>query len=149
VKVEEVRSGTVLVGSEGGGGEIGNSVDEAEGGGQVFGEATDGEAGGGSEDEEQVVEDTEAMVQEAMRRLPPGLQLSTELRPCDISEDQVVEDFMQRGCLCKKFKGRFCSEQFTVDHVKKTRLGFRELSSSDLDCVFMGKLIAFTNQWRI
>ena len=51
-----------------------------------------------------------------------------DIRPCDREEDMLVEDFMQRGCGCNK-----------------TRLGFRELSTKELDLIVMGQLIASTN----
>ena len=105
-----------------------------------------GVGGGDSEsDGDGDVRDTEFLVAEAMRRLPPAMEVSLELRPCDIDEDRVVEEFMRRGCSCTKWGGKACSQQFTTEHVKATRLSMKELTTSQLDLVLMGQLMATTN----
>lgn len=122
------------VGSAGNVGGVGNSV------GSLVGVGEDGEENDGCE------LDTEQLVQEAMTRLPLELgEVPIELRPCDITEDLVVEEFMSRGCSCTKWNGKACSQKFTVDYVKKTRLSFRTLTTNELDLVIMGQLIATSN----
>ena len=80
-----------------------------------------------------------------MSRLPPGAEVSLDLRPCDIDEDRVVEDFMRRGCSCRKWGGKPCSEHFSVDYLRETRLSFKDLTREQLDLILMGQLIATTN----
>ena len=41
--------------------------------------------------------DTQDLVTGAMKRLPSG-EVTVTLRPSDIAEDQVVENFMSKGC---------------------------------------------------
>ena len=148
--------GGVSVGG-GGSADAGDGVSAGVGGGVSVGGggsagAGDGDSagvgGGDSEsdgDGDGDVRDTEFLVAEAMRRLPPGMEVSLELRPCDIDEDQVVEEFMRRGCSCTKWGGKACSRQFTTEHVKATRLSMKELTTSQLDLVLMGQLMATTN----
>ena len=87
-----------------------------------------------------------------VRRIPMGRRMtlsfwsdvSLELRLRDISEDQKVEQFMSTGC-CTKWKGKSCSLQFTKDYVKDVRLSCIELTTTELDLVIMGQLLACTN----
>ena len=129
---------------------IGVSIGGGGGGGSGGRGGGGGQGGGGGEDDdsdEEVVlpTDTEFLVAEAMSRLPPGAEVSLELRPCDIDEDRVVEDFMRRGCSCRKWGGKPCSEQFSVDYIRETRLSFKDLTREQLDLILMGQLIATTN----
>ena len=73
------------------------------------------------------------------------MEMSLELRPCDIDEDRVVEEFMRKGCSCTKWSGKPCSQQFTTEHVKTLRLSFKELTRNELDLVLMGQLMATAN----
>ena len=82
---------------------------------------------------------------ETLARFPLGGEVTVDIRPCDREEDMLVEDIMQRGCGCNKWSGECCSKQFTEAYVKETRLGFRELSTKELDLIVMGQLIASTN----
>ena len=99
--------------------------------------------GAGIENEVETVTDTQELVNEALRRVPSDVLI--ELRPCDIEEDKVVEDFMSKGCGCKKWNGKACSEQFSIDYVKQLRVNIRELTTSELDLVIMGQLMANSN----
>ena len=67
----------------------------------------------------------EERVEEALKRLPSDGEVRVEFRPCDVEEDLVVEEFMRRGCGCKKREGGSCSATFTVDYVKSMRLSCR------------------------
>ena len=101
---------------------------------------------GDSEEEgEGVVSDTEMLVEEALQRLPPGCAISCELRVFEVEEQQVVEEFMVKGCSCRKWGGKPCSGQFSAEYVKKMRLSCMELTREQLDMFLMGQLTAFTN----
>ena len=52
---------------------------------------------------------------------------------------------MSKGCGCKKWNGKACSEQFSIDYVKQLRVNIRELTTSELDLVIMGQLMANSN----
>ena len=107
----------------------------------------DGVVAGGVSDDggDERLNDIDFSVQEAMRRLPGVVEVSLELRPCDIDENVVVEQFMHRGCGCRKWDGKPCSQRFPIKYVKDIRLSFKDLSSSELDLVVMGQLLASTN----
>ena len=97
------------------------------------------------EEGEEVVEDEAELLQHAMLRFPlTDLEVPFDLRPCDVSEDGKVKDFMDRGCddKCKKWKGGQCSKQFSMEHVKESRMYFADLTHDELDLVVMGQLIA-------
>ena len=75
----------------------------------------EGEGGVGSEAEsenEEIIDDTDFLVQEAINRVPLG-DVSIDYRQCDMDEDVLVEDFILRGCGCMKWNGKCCSRQFT------------------------------------
>ncbi len=101
-----------------------------------------GVSDGGDEDEEFGEVDTEEVVGEAMQRISNVSEVPIELRPCDISENQLVEEFMSNGCSCTKWSGKPCSRQFTVTYIKGKRLEFRELENRDLDMFIKGQLSA-------
>jgi hypothetical protein len=49
---------------------------------------------------------------------------------------------MEKGCSCRKWGGKPCSFQFTLEYV---RLSCKELSKHELDMYIMGELVAFFN----
>lgn len=105
----------------------------------------------GDEEEEGVAgvsnggeQDTEFLVQEAMTRLPSRGEVLLDLRPSDVAENHFVEEFMSHGCSCKRWGGKACSLQFTEEYVTEIRMSLKELTTSELDLVIMGQLIAFT-----
>ena len=88
--------------------------------------------------------DTDKRVEEAMQRAQ-GM-ITTDLRPNDIQEDNLVSDFVSAGCGCSKWNRKQCSEQFSDDYFKSVRGSCAELSRSELDLVILGQLLACTNQ---
>ena len=70
------------------------------------------------------MEDREFLVQEAMRRIPLNVDVPIDLRPSDIKDDQLVENLMNTGCGCTKWNGRGCSNQFSTQYIRETRLSF-------------------------
>ena len=105
----------------------------------------DGDTDDGDDDGCGVV-DTDSRVQEAMRRAQGITEVTIDLLPTDIQENQVVTDFVSAGCGCTKANGRQCSEQFSLEYLKSVRESCAELSRSELDLVIMGQLLACTNQ---
>ena len=90
--------------------------------------------------------DTAALVDEAIRRLQLcNVEVQVELRHADIMDDQLVVDFMTNGCGCMKWKGNPCSEKFTQEYIRETRLNMRVLTTTELDCVLMGQIMASCN----
>ena len=125
--------------------DIGGAVGDVE---DISGAVGDVEDIGGADDHGDYGERsnyTEFLVEEAMTRLPNISEVSIELRPCDVDETGMVQQFMQRGCGCRKWDGKPCSQQFLIDYVKNTRLAFMDLSSTELDLLVMGQLLATTN----
>ena len=74
-----------------------------------------------------------------------GSDVPVELRPIDLDEDWLVEEFMESGCGCKMTDGGPCSKLFDISYIKQTRLSFREMTSLELDMVIIGQLIALSN----
>lgn len=54
--------------------------------------------------------------------------------------------FAQDGCRCKYFNGKPCCMLFSVDHYQRVRDECSQLSSSELDLVVMGQLLALTQR---
>ena len=52
---------------------------------------------------------------------------------------------MSTGCSCTRWKGKSCSLQFTKDYVKDVQLSCMELTTTELDLVITGQLLACTN----
>ena len=53
---------------------------------------------------------TEFLVQEALTRIPPpDVEIAFELRPWDIEEEKLVDEFMAEGCGCRRWDGKACS----------------------------------------
>ena len=86
--------------------------------------------------------DTEALVAEALQRQPSGLEVPFELRPCDVEDEQRIEQFQ---CSCKRWGGKQCSLQFTKEYLRDVHLSFKEMPRSERELMVFGQLIAFTN----
>ena len=95
--------------------------------------------------EEAIELDTEEEVEEAMSRIILGEDVPIELRPCDIDEDRLVEEFMSKECGCLKNEGKAYSTRFSVSYVKERRLSFKCLTKEQLDMLLLGQLIAPTD----
>ena len=112
----------------------------ASGGARVV--ASGGGVGAASDEDLEAVDDTDSLVEEALRLIPAEADVEVEFRPMDYDEDWVVEDFMGESCGCKKWNGKPCSGQFDPMYVRATRLNFRELTNEQLDMAIMGQIIA-------
>ena len=95
--------------------------------------------------EEAIELDTEEEVEEAMSHIILGEDDPIELRPCDIDEDRLVEEFISKECGCLKNEGKACSTRFSVSYVKESRLSFKCLTKEQLDMLLLGQLIAHTD----
>ena len=129
------------VGSGGVGSDDVGSGDVGSGGVGSSDVGSGGVENGGEEDDL----DTEQLVEEALSQIPPGADIGLELRPCDVEEEQKVDEFMSLGCGCKLSNGSPCSNQFTTAYVKDIRLTLSELTTTELDLVLMGQLMANSN----
>ncbi|MCG8626936.1 MAG: hypothetical protein MJE68_33670, partial [Proteobacteria bacterium] len=49
---------------------------------------------------------------------------------------------MEKGCRCKRNKGKPCSSLFSRDHYDSMRMQCRELSRDELDLVLLGQIAA-------
>ena len=120
-----------------------------EGSQDVSGMCDSGDGGDGTLSGEENVNgegnDTEFLVTQATQYLTSGSDVTLELRLRDISEDQKVEQFLSVGCSCTKWNSKSCSLQFTNEYVKDIRLSCMELTTSELDMIIMGQVVACTN----
>ena len=110
-----------------------------------------------NEEEEDNIEDVEGGDEESLtaeqvvlvaqrRNLFLGMDVPFDLQPREVDEDQLVEDFMRKGCHCKaKFDAKSCSSQFDAAHVKDYRLSCRGLDGGQLEMLIMGQLSAFSD----
>ncbi len=109
--------------SSGGDGADGANVRGSGDGGSGDGWSGNGVGGnGGDEDDQEIVTDTEQLVQEALGLVPTGVEVPVDFRSSDIDEECVVEDFMQAGCGGKEAHAQKCL------YVKASRLIFSELT---------------------
>ena len=72
-------------------------------------------------------------------------EMFVDHREKDISDAQSISLFMIHECSCRKFKGKPCSFQFSLEHVQEVRLSFQEMTKSELDLVILGELVANCN----
>ena len=63
----------------------------------------------------------------------------------DNREDDLVKQYMERGCGCLKFNGKSCSQQFSLAHVTEVRASCFELTKDELDMVILGQVMAGMN----
>jgi hypothetical protein len=89
--------------------------------------------------------DREQIVQEAMRRIPPREEVLLQLRECEISDNNLVHNFLEKTCLCRKWDGKACSQQFSEKYVTDIRLSCKGLTKPELDMFVMGQLVAFSH----
>ena len=99
----------------------------------------------GDNSEDDVPASTEQAIKEAMQHITLGEDAPVEFRPCDLDEDRKVEEFMRKGCGCRKAGGKPCSGCFEVAHVKEMRLSCQTLEKCELDMFIMGQLSALCN----
>ena len=87
---------------------------------------------------------TEQQVEEALQHLPSASDISVELRPCEKTEELLVDQFVREGCGCS----RKCSAQFSINHIRDVRDEcYRyQLSRDELDTVLLGQLMASPQQ---
>lgn len=88
---------------------------------------------------------TDQIVRQALHTARTDLnEVGLELRPSDIAEKRLVDNFLSSGCQCTKAHGG-CSSHFSAKYVTETRASFAEMSRQDLDMVLLGQLLAFTS----
>ena len=69
-----------------------------------------------------------------------------EWQPCDLSKQNIVEEFVAVGCCCRKgFNNTSCSLPFNTEYMSTFRSSCAELSKQELDMIVIGEIVAFTN----
>ena len=64
----------------------------------------------------------------------------------DLSEQNVVEEFLAVGCCCRKgLNNTSCSSLFSTEDMSTFRSSCAELSKQELDMIVIGQIVAFTN----
>jgi hypothetical protein len=93
------------------------------------------------ESESEEVSDRAELLKGAMLKFSPK-EVELEARAMDIKERRCVEEFMAKGCGCRKWGGKMCSKQFDVAYVEDMRMDFMTMTTTHLDLFLMGELIA-------
>ncbi len=63
----------------------------------------------------------------------------------DISEVNVVKEFIKKGCGCRIDNGGQCSLKFSFEHIMDVRSQCLSLSHDELDLVILGQIMSNTN----
>ena len=72
--------------------------------------------------------------------------IAIDVSDCKELEERCIARFAQEGCKCKHANGKPCCSLFSIDHYHGVRDECRQLSSSELDLVVMGQLLALTQR---
>ena len=59
-----------------------------------------------------------------------------------VDQDPDLSAFLEKGCGCKRSKGKPCYSLFSRDHYESMRMQCRELSRDELDLVILGQIAA-------
>lgn len=100
------------------------------------------ESGASSEDDRSF----DMLVEEALARVPTNsIEVECEPTESEEQENQLVVQYMAKGCGCLLNNGQQCSSQFTTEYVLDVRASCLELTRNELDMVLLGQLMASTD----
>ena len=94
------------------------------------------------EDCHQLASNIATTAPEALEDPMGDIRIINDTSEADDREEQVIAQFLVKGCGCHLLNGSPCSVQFDVEHRRKMRRDCQGLSHNELDMVLMGHVIS-------